>query len=580
MKTTGKLSTRTFFASITLVVFLLVIGGVTQRMLTNQKAITAAQERRYQSYLLADELRQSSDDLTRLARTYVVTGDNRYEDQYWAVLDIRNGKAPRPEHYERIYWDFMAADGVKPRPDFKAVPLQQLMEEEGFTAAEFAKLKEAQANSDGLVRTETTAMNAVKGLFDDGHGHYTKKGEPNLELARQLMHSREYHAEKAKIMKPIDEFLGMLDRRTGSEVQLLVERSYRLFYTLLALVGLTVLTLIALCISIFATVVRPIRQVMGELLNTGLQLDSASAQLSASNQTLSSGASEQAASVEETSASLEEMSSMIQATAENCQRAKTLASETRVVAEGGSRTMIEMVEAMTEIDSSSGQVAKIVKDIDEIAFQTNILALNAAVEAARAGEAGAGFAVVADEVRSLAQRSAAAAKATAHKIEVAISSTRKGSQCTARLGESLEQISKKVAATDSLVGEIATAAREQAQGIEQINQAIGQMEKVSQSNAANAEETAAAAAQVEAQGDALNELVDRLRGLAGGRATSELPAGSPAPHEPHQATVMVWPQQTAEKRTRRTVNPPQVGASVRRELPSGRPGDENDFRNF
>ena len=580
MKTNGKLSSRTLFASVIIIVFLLAIGGVTEWMLTNQKEITAAQERRYRSCLLADEMRQSSDDLTRLARTYVVTGDKRYEDQYWTVLDIRNGKAPRPQHYERIYWDFMAADGVKPRPDGKAVSLQQLMEEEGFTAGEFAKLREAQANSDGLVRTETIAMNAVKGLFDDGQGHYTKKGEPDLELARQLMHSREYHLEKAKIMKPIEEFFVLLDQRTGNEVQLLVERSYLLFNTLLSLVGLTVLTLVALCVSIFATVVRPIRQVMGELQNTGLQLDSASAQLAAANQTLSSGASEQASSVEETSASLEEMSSMVQATADNCQRAKALATETRVVVEGGSRTMVEMVEAMAEIDSSSGQVAKIVKDIDEIAFQTNILALNAAVEAAGAGEAGAGFAVVADEVRSLAQRSAAAAKATAHKIEQAIGSTRKGSQCTARVGESLEQISKKMAATDSLVGEIATAAREQAQGIEQINAAIGQMEKVAQSNAANAEETAAAAAQVEAQGGALNEIVDRLQALAGGRAHPESRDGSPPPRDPDRQTVMVWAKPTVEKPAGRPAASPRVGYSPRPELPAGPPGDENDFRNF
>ena len=106
----------------------------------NQNKITAAQERRYQSYLLADELRQSSDDLTRLARTYVVTSDPRYEEQYWTVLDIRNGNAPRPINYQGIYLDFIAVDVVKPRGDGKAFPLQQLMKEQGFTEVEFAKL--------------------------------------------------------------------------------------------------------------------------------------------------------------------------------------------------------------------------------------------------------------------------------------------------------------------------------------------------------------------------------------------------------------------------------------------------------
>ncbi len=581
MKTTGKLGRSTLFASGIIILFLLMIGGITERMLTKQREINAAQERRYRSYLLADELRQSSDDLTRLARTYVLTADPRYEEQYWAVLDIRNGKSQRPFNYERIYWDFMAVDGVKPRGDDKAVPLQQLMKEQGFTEAEFAKLNEAQANSDGLVKIETIAMNAVKGLMDDGTGNYTQKGEPNLELARQLMHSKDYHLEKAKIMKPIDEFFAMLDQRTGDEVQVLVQQSYRLFYALLAAVGLAILTLTCLCISIFSRVVKPIKRVMGELSNTSYELGAASAQLARSSQTLSSGASEQASSVEETSASLEEMSSMIQATAENAQKAKSLASETRVVAEGGSLTMIEMFEAMAEIDSTSAQVAKIVKNIDEIAFQTNILALNAAVEAARAGEAGAGFAVVADEVRSLAQRSAAAAKETADKIEAAIASSRKGSQCTARVGDSLTQISQKVTATDLLVGEIATAAREQAQGLDQINLALGQMDKVSQSNASNAEESAGAAEQVDTQGEVLNELVGRLRQLVGGDSISDSPAEPTVQNSLLRPEVVYYAQQRSGKPVGRLSHAKtQIGISQPKELPYGDSGDDRDFRNF
>ena len=122
---------------------------------------------RYESALLADELRQSSDDLTRLARTYVATGEEKWERQYFEVLDIRNGKAPRPEHYERIYWDFRAADQSPPVGSTR-VPLQTLMQEAGFTEAEFAQLKQAQANSDGLVTTETIAINLVKGKCADG----------------------------------------------------------------------------------------------------------------------------------------------------------------------------------------------------------------------------------------------------------------------------------------------------------------------------------------------------------------------------------------------------------------------------
>jgi methyl-accepting chemotaxis protein len=180
--------------------------------------------------------------------------------------------------------------------------------------------------------------------------------------------------------------------------------------------------------------------------------------------------------------------------------------------------MTEMNDAMAAIDSSSAEVAKIVKNIDEIAFQTNILALNAAVEAARAGEAGAGFAVVADEVRSLAQRSAAAARETAEKIDTAIANSRRGAECTSEVGRSLLSITEKVTATDTLVGDIASAAREQAQGITQISVAINQMDSISQTNSATAEQCASSAEQLSAQAEDFKGLVKRLGSLVGGSA--------------------------------------------------------------
>jgi methyl-accepting chemotaxis protein len=292
------------------------------------------------------------------------------------------------------------------------------------------------------------------------------------------------------------------------------------------------LGLVLLVASLLAWLI--IRSTNHALRNIALNLDqgamqnaSAARQVSMASHTLASGASEQASSVEETSTSLEEMSSMVRSTAENAEKAKGLASEARSMAENGSRTMTEMTHAMAEIDESGAEVAKIVKNIDEIAFQTNILALNAAVEAARAGEAGAGFAVVADEVRSLAQRSAAAAKETADKIEVAIASSRKGSQCTAKVEESLIEIAERVTSTDSLVAEIATAAREQAQGIEQINTAIAQLDKISQSNSASAEESASAAEQLDAQAATLKDQVAKLRELVGGESVTA--SATPAP---------------------------------------------------
>ena len=228
--------------------------------------------------------------------------------------------------------------------------------------------------------------------------------------------------------------------------------------------------------------------------------------------------------------------------------------------------MSEMIAAMQSIESSSHDVAKIVKNIDEIAFQTNILALNAAVEAARAGEAGAGFAVVADEVRSLAQRSAAAAKETAEKIEAAIASSRRGSTCCNNVGESLEQIADRVTAADTLVAEIAMAAREQAQGITQIGTAMAQIDKVTQANAANAEQTSHATEELTSQVRLLREHAEHLRALMAEaeRETGLTEASGPARNE---------------RRIHRSVHPGETAPAYPGATVAG-PPDDSSFRNF
>lgn len=256
--------------------------------------------------------------------------------------------------------------------------------------------------------------------------------------------------------------------------------------------GLLVLGLI-MVYAAFQTSIKPLMRVARDIYEGTEQSRSASSQLTHASHKLAQGASEQAAAIEETSASLEEVSSMIHSTAHNAEQAKQLASETRVSAQEGVQNMGEMTSAMEAIERSSNDVAKIVKSIDEIAFQTNILALNAAVEAARAGEAGAGFAVVADEVRSLAQRSATAAHESAEKIEASIRNSRLGAVSLQRVKESLGQIETKIGKTDMLVAEITMAAREQAQGIEHVSIAIEQMNKVAQDAAGSASQIALAA---------------------------------------------------------------------------------------
>lgn len=196
--------------------------------------VAAVNKTRYDSYLLADELRQSSDDLTRLARTYVVSGDPHWEKQYFEILDIRSGKQPRPNGYEKIYWDFRATGSDPGRGTGATIALQELMKGAGFTEEEFSKLKEAQANSDDLVNTETVAMNLVKGQLADGKGGFTLKGEPDLVKARAMMHDQNYHLFKAKIMKPVDQFLVLVDARTRLAVEQATSDKNFWYATLLA----------------------------------------------------------------------------------------------------------------------------------------------------------------------------------------------------------------------------------------------------------------------------------------------------------------------------------------------------------
>jgi methyl-accepting chemotaxis protein/methyl-accepting chemotaxis protein-1 (serine sensor receptor) len=301
----------------------------------------------------------------------------------------------------------------------------------------------------------------------------------------------------------------------------------------------SVFVLAVLVVSAFTYVIRHTTQdllVMArELGHNASQVTSASAQVAASSQALSQGATEQAASLEETSASMEEMASMTRRNAENSQQAAGLMTEVDQHVKGSNAALGDMVSSMASIQESSAKVSRIIKTIDEIAFQTNILALNAAVEAARAGEAGMGFAVVADEVRSLAQRSAQAAKDTADLIEESSQKAQQGSTKVAQVAQSISSITESVGRVKGLVDEVSVASRQQAQGIDQVTHAIAQMEKVTQSTAATAEESAAASEELSAQAQMALATVAQLESMvvrkdAGDGGVHVRPAaGQPAP---------------------------------------------------
>jgi len=425
----------------------------------------------------------------------------------------------------------------------------------------------------GMVRSDKgkallAAIGEQLGKFQPVADRVLELGMANKSKEASELLLKETIEPQRKLIAAVGDLVAYQDELVDQSIKEGVKNADSIIVLMLIL---SVIALVAgILISVFLTrsITKPINRIASGLSEGAEQAAAAANQVSSSSQSLAEGTSEQASSLEETSSSLEEMSSMTKQNANHAGEAKAMMTEAKAVVEKANQQMVHLAEAIGEITKSSEETGKIIKTIDEIAFQTNLLALNAAVEAARAGEAGAGFAVVADEVRNLALRSADAAKNTSNLIEKTIKAVRNGNEMTASTQEAFRANAELAGKIGQLVDEIATASEEQSRGIAQINIAVAEMDKVTQSTAANAEESASASEELNAQAEQMKLYVRDLVKMVNGsdhHGSSTHYAG--ASHRPSEGAAEAAALPAATK-----PHPP-VAAGGKRFTKVGRPGD-------
>ena len=516
------------FSWILVIAVLLVTVSISLNLLSNSimRKIDSKHSERFLAFAIAVEFRHTSMNLTRFARTYAATGEQKYWDDYWTIVQWRSGDIPRPS---TVHKELYPGETIEER---------EIMKRIGFTDAEFEMLNEISNMSNDLISLEDQAMQSVEaGEFIEGPAT-PLEGEDIKSFAVRILYDDTYHKEVYKIWGTVEEFVTILDERILREIEILDNSE-----TLINTIALAIQVIIAIGIvflvifmirsvlnkllggepvdlqeinwkiakgdlsqtldikerdtsSLFAsmnTVLKQLFKVVSKVQLSTVNMSDGSSQLSSTTQQLSQGASEQAASAEEVSSSMEQMAANIQQNSENAGETEKLAQKVTEDARESRSAVVQSAEAMKEIATK-------ISIIEEIARQTNLLALNAAIEAARAGEHGKGFAVVASEVRKLAERSQNAA---GEITGISSSSVAVAEKAGALLNTLVPNIEK----TTGLIQEISSASIEQNTGVEQINLALTQLDSVTQQNASAAEEMASTAETLASQAEELKQLM-------------------------------------------------------------------------